>query len=455
MLDAMRLLVALVTLMLTTHAFGATRAQFAAQIAKVKPGMTGDQVKQLVGPPDDVKTQAAPGGISAARTVEVWRYGTSRHLGFGTLGTVHLMANGKVQYVFGGTGTPLAGMPEPELRAMLEAIDAVPSYSATLEPLRLIRAVNVLLPLGKTRALDVVDEYLRVSSDLDDPGREGVFLLMRVLFDPPSQVPMMVGGPTLQPPKDPTLLPRFPLILVDDVPYKLVGGYQLGGLPQTPESDVAVFRKAGTLRTKPLAPSAKALDVLEAYLAGPLAAAIKVDDSLRVSLYDQALRMFGTVYRPTTRTVDTWFSDLTDLANRWKQVRRAIDQLNARWDVKGQQLVLATGATLPPLPGPSPRVWWDLPLKATKARVMFERVSDQLVSIELRFELAAGQAVAADVLQILDAKTGAELLSIPFGPLALQRNTSGHVTGRRMSLPKNTAIKPVLKSGNTGVVVTP
>jgi hypothetical protein len=453
------LFAAVVVLLATATASAAprTRTEFAALIAKVKPGMTADQVKQTLGPPDDIKTERDPGGITAARTVEVWRYGAARHLAFGTLGTIHVQADRKVQYVFGGTGTPFTGMPEAELRRLLELVDAVPSYNAVLEPLSLIRAVNALLPLGKTRALEVVDEYLRVSSSLDDPGREGVFLLMRVLFDPPVQVPMMVGGPTLSPPADPKALPRFPLILVDDVPYKLVNGYMLGGHPQDPESDVAAFRKAGTLRTRPLAPTPKALDALDAYVAGPLAAAIKVDDGLRVALYDQGLRFFGTVFRPATHTVDSWFPDTKDLVNRWKQARLDVAKVGAKWDARTSQLVLPNGSTLPPLPGRSPRVWWDLALAGTtKARATFERLSDQLVSVELRLELVAGGNVKADVLRVVDAKTNTELARVDFGPVSAPgTSTAGSVSTRRLQLPRGTAIKLALGSGAAGPMLTP
>ena len=458
MMNAMRLIVVFFLMLCSATAWAQprTRAQFTAQLAKARPGMTADQITQLLGPPDDVRTERDPGGIRAARTVEVWRYGTSRHLGFGTLGTVHLEAGRRVQYVFGGKGKPFTGIAEPELRRLLELIDAVPSYNATLEPLALIRAVNALQPLGKARALDVIDEYLRVSSDLDDPGREGVFLVLRVLFDPAVQVPMYVGGPTLAAPTDPTLLPRFPLILVDDVPYKLVDGYQLGGSPQTPESDVATFRKTGTLRPRPLAPTAKALDALEAYLAGPLAAAIKVHDALRVSLYDQALRFFDTVYRPPNQSANGWFADLTNLTSRWKALRATINQLGARWDSQTQQLVLPNGTALPPPPALPPSVLWDLPVPSAKrARVTLQRLSDQLVSVDLRFELAAGVKLPADELRVVDAKTGALLEKIAFGPYPATAGMFGSVIGRRLALARGTAISLVLGSGAKGPTVTP
>src|SRR5436190_23947314 len=109
----MHWLVLVLALLLTAPAQAAprTRAEFAALIAKIKPGMTADQVKQMLGPPDDIKTERDPGGIPAARTTEVWRYGAKAHLAFGTLGTIHVQADHKVQYVFGDKGTPFTGMP--------------------------------------------------------------------------------------------------------------------------------------------------------------------------------------------------------------------------------------------------------------------------------------------------------------------------------------------------------
>ena len=452
-------LLALVLRPTSASAAPPTRAQFAGKLATIAPGMTDAQVTQALGAPDDIKTERDPGGISAARTVEVWRYGTHGHGTFATLGTVHLQADHKVQYVFGGAGTPYGGIAEPELRRLLELVDGVPSYNATLEPLRLIRAVNALHPLGKDRALAVIDEYLRVSSDLDDPGREGVFLLLRALFDVPpgGMPPMMVGAPSPAAPKDTAALPRFPLVIVDDVPLTLVAGYALAGEAEPPAMDVAAFRKVGTLRKRPLAPAATALDAIDRFVAGPLAKAMPVDDGLRSALYDQVLRLFGTVSRPAELDGDAWFPGGKDVAARWSKARRELAKLGATWNPKHQQFERANGATLPPLPAGSARVWWDLALPGTtKARLTFERRSDRRVDVELRLELAPGAVVKADVVRILDPGTNRELAKLPIQALAAPVNsTTGLVTSQRFELPRGQALRPELASGPRGASLTP
>ena len=444
MIGAMRWLALFVLLAMSSFADAApTRQDFAAKLAQVKPGMTADRVKQLLGAPDDIKTEKDPGGIDAARTVEIWRYGAAGHLKAATLGSVHVQADRTVQYVFGGGGKPFTAMPEAELRRLLQLLDDVPSYNDTLEPLALVRAVNALHALGKDRALAVVDEYLRVSSWLDDPGREGVFLVMRVLFDvPPDKMPpMMVGAPSPPPPSDPKLFPRYPIVMIGDLPLKIVRGYALAGKAERPEDDVAAFRKVGTLRAKPLAPSPTSLDALETFLRGPLAK--HVDQAY---LIDQALRFFGTVYRPANRTPDTWLPEL----GWWTAHRTAVGKLRPTWNAKTQQLE-DKGTTLPPLPGGSQRVWWDLGLAGTsKSRLTFERLSDDLVSVELRIEVQGGK-VPAMVVRLLDAKTNHEV-----GKLAVQGISSGStVMTQRMQLPKGQSIRPELGSGARGPVLTP
>ena len=122
--------------------------------------MKADDVVKLLGKPDDVITQADPIGNDDDPTFEAWCYGTDGHLSFATLGKVW-MSHGKVQAVYNRPGTPPAAdmFAEPELRKLLRAIDATREYN----PLRsFIRAVNMLQPLGKEKALAALREYRRV-----------------------------------------------------------------------------------------------------------------------------------------------------------------------------------------------------------------------------------------------------------------------------------------------------
>lgn len=302
----------------TTDAPLPDRADFANALSQVEPGMDADEVTRLVGPPDDVRTKDDPGGIDASRTTSVWRWGTSGHLSFATLGTVHVQADNRVQYVFGAGAPPKLDMAEPALRALLATIDAVPSYDAQLHPLRLVRAVNALHTLGKDTALAVLSEYLRVSCHfVDAGGRAGVFLVLRTLFDPaadPGVFPhMMVGAPRPPFPKQHADAPRFPIVLVDDMPFNVVSGYSLGGLAESPEMHLESIRKVGTLRAAPLAPTSTPLDALLRFVGGPqtpLVAALGLDDADRVRLMAQAALLLESVFpgpfNATLRAADAW-----------------------------------------------------------------------------------------------------------------------------------------------------
>jgi len=71
----------LLTLAFSCPAHGeTTRADFAKAMGTLSPGMSAEQVVAILGKPDDVRTPYDPGGISAARTTEIWAYGTDARL---------------------------------------------------------------------------------------------------------------------------------------------------------------------------------------------------------------------------------------------------------------------------------------------------------------------------------------------------------------------------------------
>ena len=343
------------------------RAEFARAMAKIEPGTTtAGEVRELLGEPDDVRTRRDPGGISATRTEEIWRYGSAGHLSFPTLGQVHIQADGVVQYTFGGRGAPPppALFSEAELRQLLRVVDRVPSYNAGSDygPLPVIQAVNRLHPLGKDKALAVVTEYLRVSSWFDDPAREGTFLLLRSLFevpDPPGHFPvMMVGAPAPPPPADPTTWPRFPLVIAEGVPFLLVTGYMLAGKAEPPEWQLKYFEQHGVIRAKPLRPTDDPIALVDRMVGSAgtefLAQGNLDNDWGRDHLINQALRLIDSVYRTEPDVYGARFSVGKELDKRWAATRAEIAKLSIRWDERDARYVFADGTALAEDQGVSP-----------------------------------------------------------------------------------------------------
>jgi hypothetical protein len=108
--------------------------------------------------------------------------------------------------------------------------------------------------LGKERALAQIEAYVKQNSAKDN---YGLFWVLRVLFDVPTgQVfpPVQIGQPDIPPPTDAGKLPRFPIVIIRDIPLLVVRGYYLGGLPESVDAHVAYFRTHGVLRARPLTP---------------------------------------------------------------------------------------------------------------------------------------------------------------------------------------------------------
>lgn len=143
--------------------------------------------------------------------------------------------------------------------AVMELADYHPGY--------VIQAVNSLQPQGKEMALGQIDSYL------ENRGKGkvayGLFWVLRVLFEAPAErgfPPVRIGQPNIPPPVETWRLPRFPIVMIRDVPLLVVRGYLLGGLPEPVEEHVAYFRAYGTLREDLLAPPASTAGIEEEFL---------------------------------------------------------------------------------------------------------------------------------------------------------------------------------------------
>jgi hypothetical protein len=71
-----------------------------------------------------------------------------------------------------------------------------------------------------------------------------------------------IGAFEPPPPQDPEIVPHFPIILVQDVPLLVVLGYHRDGAPNSAIPLLNYFREHGKLRSAPLVPTARPLDIL-------------------------------------------------------------------------------------------------------------------------------------------------------------------------------------------------
>jgi hypothetical protein len=156
---------------------------------------------------------------------------------------------------------------DPALYDLVLAIHRSPSAQRGLDfdPVRLIRAVNALQPLGKERALKALREYVRLAEGLafEDCFKyqiDGyrVLPIARLLFENPP--PFVLGAGDVPPPAG-REWPLFPMALVQDVPFMLVSGYMLAGKAQSAQEYLRLLQ--GSIREAPLSPRASALEAAD------------------------------------------------------------------------------------------------------------------------------------------------------------------------------------------------
>jgi hypothetical protein len=207
---------------------GRVRARFVAQLAKVDEGMSRAEVRKLLGKPDDILNAAECDDVGF-NAEEIWCYGTNGHRTLPALGWVWFFPGGKAM----GKDPemkPTSGLPQERiLRPLLRLLDSNYYLGAGgygHDPITLIRLTNALLPLGKAKALAVLNEYQRVQLGFSDQQYLGSVL--QLLFETPPngrmpRVSMRLSNPE---PADLSLTPRFPLLVQDDLPIWL--GVPLG-----------------------------------------------------------------------------------------------------------------------------------------------------------------------------------------------------------------------------------
>lgn len=218
----------------------------------------------------------------------------------------------------GIASTEVIGLPDalnridPELREAVAAIHRSPSPQRGLEfsSVRLIRAVNALQPLGKEKALKALWAYYRLARDLSVGDRRKhhtdeyrILPIVHLLFEsPPGGMPGFILGAGDVAAPEVRAWPLFPIALVQDVPFMMVSGYMLAGMPQDAADHLRL--KLGPIRPAPLAPQVTPLEAADELTQSEGWNALHLPPGelgrKRWHVRGQALRAVSSVFTPRT-----------------------------------------------------------------------------------------------------------------------------------------------------------
>lgn len=256
------------------------------------------------------------------------------------------------QGALAGSVSTIAIAGAPRLSPELQMINAASFWPRNPKGgMALVRAVNGLHALGKEKAVTALREYVQLSGenwngedDLDPANietgdHECVFWIIRVLFEPAragTRIPEpMLGAAQPSPNKeDERLWPLFPVELVDDVPFMLAQGWNLGGRPEHPGAHITWAERYGVLRAQPLRPG-DPLAAAERLASQPKAKRLwRADEEIK----KQAWRMVVDVL---PKVVDDRDDVRTLSAAQWKSLRDAAVERKLSWDPKEQRYAVA------------------------------------------------------------------------------------------------------------------
>jgi hypothetical protein len=271
---------------------------------------------------------------------------------------------------------------------------------------------------------------------------------------------MLIGYPApWGEPKDPKVMPQFPILLVDDVPLLLVQGYNLGGHPQPVEEHVEYYLKNGRLRRKALVPASRPLAVLdhlppsvEKFYSTSKWRNPKVD-----MLPNQLFRLVYSVYRKKGLAITedgASYSGYHTKNPTWKEARAAVDKLNIRWDSNKSKYTFPDRSTLPS-PVRYERMTWEINHFGATATLIIQRQDEEVVNIDLDEEAVNGPPVPQPSLRVFRVKNKKETLAT-FAKVGMR--VPPNVGGGRwqgmdgIKLPIGQAVQAELKLGDKTVL---
>jgi hypothetical protein len=344
-----------------------SRHNFAAAFGQVYSQMPTDQVLAVLGKPDDIRPDK-----DGDNQEQIWEYGVDHHSGFATLGSIMIdTEENRVAYYYGTRGADdlVSRLGEPRLRHLLSVLARADNGDAIersqFQPRYAIEAINALQPLGKEVGLAVLWEYLHVRIAGWYDNDLGIILVIRGLFEVPPAPghisapqpastdadPLRVVYPgyfrppalgVVPDPKNPTEFPRFPLLIIDDIPLVDASTCEMGGVPESAEMQLGYLEHSAGWRTHQLVPTNDPFGTLDKL----------PQDMLNTPLLaEQLLRLVDTVYRPTHRDFSL-MEEKQEMA--WfAKVPAAVRVMHVHWNPGKSCYVRADGTTLPPSTEPA------------------------------------------------------------------------------------------------------
>jgi hypothetical protein len=307
-------------------------------------------------------------------------------------------------------------------------------------------------------------EYVRIGGRHE----EGLFIVLRVLFDVPKDPgympPMLVGAPVPLPPNDDRATPRYPVVLVDDIPFNLAAGYNLAGAPQLVTEHLDYFRRHGSLRAAPLSPppnvgqlerdlwaSRQMTRWMEecAYSGKPMSDWERRE--LRSLARDQILRLARPVFHAIPPGNMYAYSYLASEDKNWPRNAAALNGVQARWSDAEGRYTLQNGKVLPdPDAGPFRSYVWRVKFDGDTRFVRIQRADSRYVDFGVTGFVNGRTATRGTFRLVVVGHEGKALVEVSFPKPTFE----GGAWGTGAVLPKGTRVRAELVVPN-GILKSP
>ncbi len=160
---------------------------------------------------------------------------------------------------------------KPALDAIIDVLQTACKDGQGFDSLAILRAVNALHALGKDRALQKMEAFvkLRGYGGFRD-GTDNLFWILRILFEPielGAKIPVPMAFVNSVRDANEGDWPLNPIVVVKDIPFRFIGGGIGGsGHPEHPESHIEYVRRHCVMRDRPLSPQGDPIAVAQELL---------------------------------------------------------------------------------------------------------------------------------------------------------------------------------------------